>query len=342
MRLSAALMALFLVSLTLGCAAGGSGPALSPIRIPTLEPAPQPFRARTAFVDNVLSVDVSYHNGRTRTLDTVRHQERSWGLYLPRPSQPGHSSREWLLAENHHDGKILLYTVVSWNDADPADYLAAGWWLVYPPGAPYHAVDAATRGVFIDGPELDPVTPPDLPLTGTVTYVGGAGGLYMYEYGRDWGELADTSEFTEFTGLMSLTADFDQNRLTGCLGCLGPIETAPGRHLFPVVPWQGPDPVASPADYDLHFAASFNAGGAFEGDSITVIHPERAIAQAAGTWRGQFSNISDVEGRPRRVVGSTDVHFAEADGSRGRFTGIFDTLTSATLAPNDGNPVNAD
>ena len=334
-------MALFLASLTLGCTAGGSGDP-PPIPIPTLEPSPQPFRTRTAFVDNALRIDVRYHDGRTRTLDTVRHQERSWGLYLPRPSQPGHSSREWLLAENHHDGKILLYTVVSWNDADPADYLAAGWWLVYPPGAPYHAFDAATRGVFIDGPELDPATPPDLPLTGTATYVGSAGGLYRYEYGRDWGELAGASEFTEFSGRMSLTADFGQNRLTGCLGCPGPIETAPGRHLFPVVPWQGPDPAASPADYDLRFAASIDAGGAFEDTAITVTHPERAITHAAGMWRGQFSNVSDPDGHPRRVVGSTDVHFAEGDGSRGRFTGIFDAFTPATLAPNDGNPVNAD
>ena len=59
------------------------------------------------------------HDGRIRTLDTVRHREASWALYLPRPLQPGHSSREWLLAENNHDGRILAYAVVSWNDADP-------------------------------------------------------------------------------------------------------------------------------------------------------------------------------------------------------------------------------
>ena len=87
-------------------------------------PTPQPFRTQTTFVDNVLSVDVRYHEGRTRTLDTVRHQQASWGLYLPRPLQPGHTSREWLLSENHYDGRILLYTVVDWDDENPADYLA--------------------------------------------------------------------------------------------------------------------------------------------------------------------------------------------------------------------------
>ncbi len=336
-------LAVLVFSLTAGCAGGGSiDPPSPPISIPTLTPEPQPFRTRTTFVDNVLSVDVRYHDGRTRTLDTLRHQDASWGRYLPRPLQPNHSSREWLLSENHYDGRILLYALASWNDADPTDYLTAGWWLVYPPDARIWDFEEATRGVFIDGPELDPATPPDLPVTGTANYVGGAGGLYTYEYGRAWGELADTSVNTEFEGSMLLTADFDQNRLTGCLGCLRPIGVDPGRHLYPILNWRTPDPAASPADYDLRFAASFDATGAFEETAITVTHPERTITRSAGTWRGQFSNKPDVDGRPRRVVGSTDVHFAEADGSVGRFTGIFDAFTPATLTPDDGNTGSVD
>ena len=330
------LLPLVAISLTAGCVGGGGTPP-PPVPTPTLMPVPQPFRTGTSFVDNVLSVDVRYHDGRTRTLDTIRHHEASWGLYLPRPTQPGHSSREWLLAENHYDGRTLLYAVVSWNDADPADYLAAGWWLAYPPDVPFWEFESATRGVFLDGPELDPAHPPDLPLTGTATYAGGSGGLYTYNYGRNWSDLAGSSEYTEFQGPIVLTADFGIKRLTGCLGCLGPIETAPGRHLFPAVPWWGPDPAALPADYELRFSASFDARGAFEGSEITVTHPERTITQSAGTWRGQFSNVPDVDGNPRRVVGSTDVHFAEDDGSSGRFTGIFDALTPATLKPGDDN-----
>ena len=328
------LIALLFVSLTAGCYGGGGAPP-PPIPTPTLDPTPQPFRTQTTFVDNVLSVDVRYHDGRTRTLDTIRHRQASWGLYLPRPLQPNHSSREWLLTENYYDGRILLYTVVDWDDDDPADYLAAGWWLVYPSGAPYYAVESATRGVFVDGPELDPARPPDLPLTGTATYVGGSGGLYTYNYGRDWGELAGSSEMTEFAGVIALTADFDSKRITGCLGCLRPIETSPGRHLYPILTWRSPDPASLPTDYDLHFSASFDAKGAFEDTAITVTHPERNITQAAGTWRGQFSNVPDADGNPRRVVGSSDVHFAEDDGSSGRFTGIFDALTPATLEPPD-------
>ncbi len=63
MRLSA-LMVLFVVPLTLGCAAGGSGDP-PPIPIPTLEPSPQPFRTRTTFDDNVRRIDVRYHDGKS-------------------------------------------------------------------------------------------------------------------------------------------------------------------------------------------------------------------------------------------------------------------------------------
>ena len=323
-------MAGWIMALT-GC--GGGGGPLPDIPIPELTPEPQPFRAQTSWVDGVLNVTVPTPDGRTRTLNSIRDLEVTYGRFLPRPKQPNHSNREWHLVDNHYDGRMWLYAVVEWDNADPTDYLAVGWWLVYPPGVPASVFEAATRGVFLDGPELDPANPPDLPLTGTATYVGGMGGLYTYQYGRSWGELADSSEIAEFQGLISLTADFDQNRLTGCMGCVEPIETAQGRHLAPFVPWRGPDPTALPADYDLHFEASFGANGAFEDTAVTVTHPDRTITNAAGTWQGQFSNVPDVQGNPRRVVGSTDVHFAEDDGSQGRFTGIFDALTPATLEP---------
>ena len=159
------------------------------------------------------------------------------------------------------------------------------------------------------------------------------GGLYTYSYGRAWDELAGSTEITEFTGPVSLTADFDRNRLTGCLGCLAPIEIAPGQHLYPILSWRDPDPASSPADYNLHFAASFDATGAFQDTAVTVTHPDRTVVSSAGTWQGQFSNVPDADGNPRRAVGSTDVLFAEDDGSHGRFTGIFDALTPATVTP---------
>ena len=83
----------------------------------------------------------------------------------------------------------------------------------------------------------------------------------------------------------------------------------------------------------MRFEASIGAGGAFRDDAVTVAHPGRAIVRSAGTWQGQFSNVPDVDGNPRRAVGSTDVLFAEDDGSHGRFTGIFHAPTPATITP---------
>ena len=319
-----------------GCISRDEDRPLPPVEIPVLKPEPQPFRTTTMFADGVLGVDVPLPDGRIRTLDTVRDLEWTSALFLPRSVQPDHSSREWILVDNHYDGRLFLYALVSWYNTEHNDYLAAGWWLLYPPDVPYWAFEAATRGVFLDGPELNPANPPYLPLAGTAGYVGSMGGLYTYNYGRAWGDLAGSAEFTEFSGPVSLSADFDRNRLTGCLGCAGPVETAPGRHLFPVVPWQGPDPAALPADYDVHFEASIGAAtGAFVDTAVTVAHPDRTVVSSAGRWQGQFSNLPDADGNPRRVVGSTDVLFAEDDGSHGRFTGIFDALTPATIAPSE-------
>ena len=318
-----------------GCGGGGNDEAgpLPPVEIPTLTPESQPFRTATSFVEGVFSVDVQLPDGGTRTLNTIRDFDATWARFLPRPLQPNHSSREWLLANNHYDGLVFLYAVVDWNNADPTDYLAAGWWLIYPPDVPFDEIEAAARGIFLDGPELDPGYPPDLPVAGTATYIGAMGGLYTYNYGRAWGDLAGSDEVAEFTGSLSLTADFGQSRLAGCLGCLKPIETAPGRHLHPAVPWWVDDPVALPADYEVRFEAPIGARGAFEDTAITVAHPDRTIVNSAGTWQGQFSNVPDEDGNPRRVAGSADVLFAENDGSHGRFTGIFDALTPATIAP---------
>ena len=99
---------------------------LSPVEIPTLTPESQPFRTQTSFADGVLSVDVPTPDGQTRTLDTVRDTDWTGGGFLPRPVQPNHSSREWILVDNHYDGRVFLYAVVSWDNADPTDYLAAG------------------------------------------------------------------------------------------------------------------------------------------------------------------------------------------------------------------------
>ena len=313
--------------LTVGCA-GDNGLRMAETG---LSETLQRFKTKTTFRSGVVGVEARRRDASPRTLNSARHREYEWGLYLPPPPIPGFVSREWLLTENRHDGKTMLYVTVSWDDDNPADYLAAGWWLHYPPGASVREFESAERGVFIDGPELDLSNPPAMPVSGEASYAGGIGGIYEYEYGSGWGELEGDSQYIEFTAPIELTANFSDATIAGCIGCSGDIEVQ-ALHLFPIVTWRTPDPDALPTDYELHLAPTpYNPNGTFEGTDITVTHPERTVTRTDGVWGGQFSNLPDPDGNPRRVVGLSNVGFDEADNSRGNFEGIFSALTPATL-----------
>ena len=291
------------------------------------------FRTKTSFENGVFSVEAQRKGRNPRTLTSAAHRQYEWATYLPAPLIPGFANREWFLAENRHDGRTILYTAVEWDNDDPSDYLAVGWWLHYPPGVPSDDFEAAERGVFIDGPELDRSNSPAIPVSGTATYAGLAGGLYEYFYGSAWGELQGQSQYVEFSAPIVLTADFPNATITGCIGCTGDIEVET-LHLWPAVAWRSPDPDALPTDYEVHLGpAPFNPDGSFENAAISVSHSERTVMQSEGVWGGQFSNVPDRDGNPRRTVGYAGVRFDEADGSIGSFEGIFSALTPATVQP---------
>ena len=315
--------------MTVGC--GGGAPDLGDTAAFT--EAQEQYRANTSFENGVISIEARREDGSPRILTSAAHREYEWGTYLPAPPMPGFVNREWLLSENRHDGRTLLYTAVEWDDDNPADYLSAGWWLHYPPGAELDEFELADLSVFIDGPELDLSNPPVMPMDGTASYVGTSGGIYEYFYGSGWGELQGESQYVEFQAPIILEADFAGSAITGCIGCLGDI-TAETLHLWPILLWQAPDPDALPTDYELHLGpAAISPDGTFENADIVVRHPERIITQAGGVWKGQFSNVPDPDGNPRRVVGYSGVSFDEADGSIGSFESIFTALTPATVLP---------
>ena len=240
-----------------------------------------------------------------------------------------------VMSENAYAGKTLLYALVSWNEDDPTDYLAAGWWLHFPPGLSFRDREEAENGLFIDGPELDLSNPPLMPVDGEATYTGAMGGLYQYEFGSGWGPLQGASEDSEYEAIVQLTANFSDNTIRGCVGCIGDIDTQ-RLYLYPILGWRRGPLVAPPTDYEVHLGATpFNPDGTFENTDITVTHPQRTVTQSTRLWAGQFSNVPDKDGNPRQVVGFGDAGFSEADGSSGSFLGIFSTLTPATLEPKD-------
>ncbi|MDE0174190.1 MAG: hypothetical protein OYH76_17485 [Defluviicoccus sp.] len=332
MKAIAAALSGAVLAMTAGCVGASSdAPPMAEIGLnETLER----FKTTTGFVDGVVTAEARRRDGSARTLTSARHLEAEWGLYAPPPPIPGFVSREFLLSENRHDGRTLLYALVEWNDGNPDEYMAFGWWMHLPVGASFRELEAAELGVFMDGPELDLSTPPEMPVSGEATYLGGIGGLYEYRYGSGWREeLRGESQYVEFSAPIALTADFSDASIGGCIGCTGDV-VAETLHLYPIVAWRGPPPDALPADYEIRLGRTpFGANGIFEDSGIAVSHPERTVTETEGVWGGQFSNVPDPVGNPRRVVGLVDIRFAEADGSSGSFLGGFSALTPATVRP---------
>ena len=317
------LCSIVLALTTAACTGGGS-------RMPLSEEGRIKFERNTTYDGQVLSVEVSHLDGSTTTLTTARNAVDNGKPF--RPLMPAHSGWAWTLVNTAQDGTSYVYTKISWDNDDPTNYLAAGYWLHYP-GHPPDPSMVEVAG-FIDGPELDVVlNPPRMPIQGQATYRGPAGGVYQYQYGDDWEELAGTTGMDEYEAIATLTADFSDGTLRGCIGCEGDIALRHGK-LHQHLPDEVQPLAESPTDYELHLGvASFNPdNGTFEHSGVTVRHPERTITQSGGFWGGGFSNIPDPAGNPRLLSGFGDALFEEADGSVGYFWGMFNGLSEAWLA----------
>lgn len=291
------------------------------------------FERNTSYDGQVLSI-LGEEGGRP-TLTTARNAVDAGRWF--RPLMPGHSGWSWTLFNAAQNSTTYAYAGISWANDNPTDYLAAGYWVHFP-GFPadYERVEAAG---FIDGPEIDPVSPPQLPMQGRATYSGQAAGSHFYRYGSSWGpDLEGAYGNEEYAATVTLTADFADNTLSGCIGCDGDIIVWRAR-VHDVLGGQVSRLEALPTDYELHLGAvTFNPDGTFELPEVTVMHPERTITQSEGFWGGHFSNIPDAAGNPRLVAGFSDAQFEEADGSSGSFFGMFNGLSEAWLAGENAAP----
>lgn len=65
----------------------------------------------------------------------------------------------------------------------------AGYWAYYPGRHAPELDPLDTEGyAILDGPEIDPADPPAMPVAGTASYVGLAGGNYSYVPGATLGQ----------------------------------------------------------------------------------------------------------------------------------------------------------
>jgi len=187
----------------------------------------------------------------------------------------------------------------------------------------------SVRYTLVDGPEIDPSTPPRLPLEGQATYVGQAGGLYEYAPGSDWRENQGVYVIDEYEGTITIAADFADATLSACIGSTGDLVTR--RAHFGIFLGDEPrDAQAIASGFELHFGDTpFNPDGTFERTDVTVRHPERTVVRSEGHWGGSLSNLPDRSGNPRLAAGFSAADFEESDGSAGRFFGTFVALSEA-------------
>ncbi len=252
---------------------------------------------------------------------------------------PGHRARAFAFLRDREAGTSLAYGLLSWDPVNPEDYLVFGWWAEFPgQHPPVLSLADSLQYAIVDGPELDHGLQPDLPVEGTASYVGQAGGLYSYVPGGDPGDNAENLVIEEYEGMLTLTADFRDRTVRGCIGCEGDLVTRRAHFGVILGPGLGDAPDAA-GDYELHLATSIiREDGTFERERVTVEHPTRVVTRSEGFWGGAFSNRPDTDGNPRLVAGFSNVSYTESDGSEGAFFGSFLGLSAAFGETRESGP----
>ena len=275
----------------------------------------------TEFDDANLRLFVSLDDGTEVSVNTTDDVYETLPGATP---VPGHQAQAWTFLKVEKDDTSVAHALLSQNSANPEDYLVFGWWALFPDQHPPElSLKESIQYALIDGPELDHGVVPQVPVDGTATYVGQAGGLYSYVLGSDHGENEGGFVIDEYQGVVALTADFTDGTLRGCIGCEGDLVTQ--RAHFGV--FLGEDLIDEQGlseDYEIHLAtAIIREDGGFERERVTVRHPERTVTQSEGYWGGALSSRQDTDGNPRLVAGFNVVSFAEGDGAEGQFVGSF-------------------
>ena len=285
------------------------------------------FGRNTEFSGPALRVFLTLDDGREVSVNTADDAVDSRSAATP---IPGHQARDWTFIKEVEEGTSVAYALVSWDGDDPADYLMAGWWAEFPDQhLPNLSFRDSIQYAIVDGPEIDPSTPPRLPLQGQASYVGQAGGLYAYVAGTDWGEDEGAYVIDEYEGVITMTADFARNTVRGCIGCEGDLVTR-RAHFGIFLGDEVRDVQSIAAGYELHLGeAPFNPDGTFDHPDVTVKHPERTVIHSEGSWGGSLSRIPDQEGNPRLAAGFSNAEFEESDGGAGSFFGSFVALTES-------------
>ena len=270
----------------------------------------------TTFNGRRYTLSINRQDGSSTTVDTSR--DNVFDVVERSPSENPVTNRNWV------DGYIVNeseseYTgagvVVDWSSSDFTDYVSGGYWV----HVDFSKQHGGEIGAFIDGPEFE--NPIEMPLTGTATYDGRAGGLYIGVNGGDFPTSpAGTYEQGEYDGRVTLVANFGTNRIGG------KIDNIDVYNIMSIEPNGSASysPYSISTDYELLLPfAPMNRAGEFIGDSVILTHPQIPIRSSIGSWAGKFSSIDDRAGHPRSVAGTNALHATTFGGSSVVITGAF-------------------
>ncbi len=277
------------------------------------------YTRNSSFESANLRVFLTLPGGIDRFVD-----ETDDGMFRGAPAAPipGHVAEEWDFVKETADDTSVAHALVSYDENDPADYLMMGWWLEFP-GQRYRdrTLEGSVPAAIVDGPEIYPSAPRELPIEGRATYTGRAGGLFTYF--PNWGAEDPAYLLYQYEGPVAVTADFAAATLSGCIGCDGDIATRRAilEDSRDDVQWSIAEFISG---YELHLgAAPLDPNGTFQSADVTVRHSERTVTRSEGAWGGAVSRIPDRAGNPRLVAGLNKIEFGEDDGSSGTFHGSF-------------------
>ena len=276
-------------------------------------------QASVDFDGTTVEVTVTQEDGATFTFassDDVWHS----GVISPTAAQVPPDQTDVQFSYHVHEASESLYfaSYIQRGWGDSGNWYVRGYWLRGGQNPYLHKADV-DLGTFIDSPEIDSASPPDLPETGTATYSGDANGVYYHD-NADGGR-----EIGQYIGDMTLNIDFATRELDYCTGCT--------RQTLLYGHYVAPDGATTsafsgvPNELIYRATATVRDDGTFETENATLTRTENsqrpAVVSSKGSLGGTFSNMPDAAGNPRAVMGTGGGEYEFADGASGAWVGSF-------------------
>ncbi len=263
--------------------------------------------ASASFDGSKVSVTVRRADGSSVAFNSASHGIDTDTLD---PMLSGYSFRGDQMLTSTANSLTLAAAYTHWNNEDPNDYLAGGYWMQAKGRVDPLEITGIEIGAFVDGPEL--TGDPTLPVNGSATYTGRAAGSFGYRSESD-----DETIIGEFYGDASLTAEFsDSPTVSGCIGCNGGLFTSGTAISESGLTSEFED---EPAQSRIRLQAAPVTGGSFTGK---VKVESTNVTNSSGTWGGRFSTKTQA-GDPRLTAGTVGTEWTESDGSRGTAVGVW-------------------